>query len=37
MVLQPLFFALIKGIPQRKYEKSVMIMPVSLLFSEHWT
>ena len=30
MVLQPLLFAL-KGIPQVKYEKKLMILPVSLL------
>ena len=34
MVLQPLLFAL-KGIPQVKYEKKLMILPVSLLFSQH--
>ena len=31
MVLKPLIFAL-KGILQIKYEKNLMIMPVSLLF-----
>ena len=33
MVLQSLLFAL-KGIPQVKYQKTIMIMMVSLLFSQ---
>ena len=36
MVVQPLLFAL-KSILQVKYEKNLMILPVSLLFSQHWT
>ena len=35
MFAQPLFFAL-KGIPGVKYEKKLSIMPISLLFSQHW-
>ena len=31
----PYFFPL-KGIPHVKYEKNLLIMPVSLLFSQHW-
>ena len=31
-----LLFSL-KGIPHAKHEKDLMIMPVYLLFAQHWT
>ena len=35
VVLQPLLLAF-KGNPQVKYEKNLMLLPVPLLFSQHW-